>query len=531
MTEDPKADGEQRDRGSGPAGDALLPDLDTMRRLGYRAVDHVVERWAGLEADRPWQGASRTAAEAALHGPPPEEGGDVEALMERAVGEIFPLAGRIDHPRFMGFVPSGPGWPAVLADILVSGYNVFQGTWLESAGPSQVELTVLEWFRSWLGMPEGASGILTSGGSVANLLAVVAARDLAGAPEHGVIYLSEQGHSSLERAARVAGLPGERIRKLPTGTDRRLQVEVVAQALARDREQGLEPLLICANGGATSTGVVDPLPELAMLARREGVRFHVDAAYGGFAVLTPEGRAALEGIGEADTVTLDPHKWFFQTYECGCLMARDPGELERVFRVSAAYLQDTHLRDREVNFGDRGIQLTRAFRALGIWLTVQSAGRRRLAEAIGAGIDLGHRAGAWIREHPELELLHPASLGIVCFRYRPPGRLGQGAEKKARRAVGVRAEARDGEVRAAARERGVEAAGLAGEPEGGVEEALESLNRALQDRMLQGGHAMMSSTRLDGRYSLRFCILNHRTRWSHVEEALEQVVREGRALS
>ena len=517
--------------GGRPAEDTLLPDPEVMRRLGYRAVDHVVERWAGLEADRPWQSATRAAAEAALDGPAPEEGGDVEALMERAVREIFPLAGRIDHPRFMGFVPSSPGWPAILADILVSGHNVFQGTWLESAGPSQIELTVLEWFREWLGMPEGASGILTSGGSVANLLAVVAARDLAGAPPGGVIYLSEQGHSSLERAARVAGFPPERIRKLPTGADRRLSPSQVAEAVARDRDSGLHPLLICANGGATSTGVVDPLPELAALARREGIRLHVDAAYGGFAILTPEGREALAGIGEADTVTLDPHKWFFQTYECGCLMARDPEELERVFRVSAAYLQDTRLKDREVNFGDRGIQLTRAFRSLGIWLTVQSAGRRRLAESIEAGIELGHRAEAWIRDHPELELLHPASLGIVCFRYRPPA--WEGGDLRGGGGAG----------------RPSEAPSLEGGPDlplvplapldsldsldspDSLEEALESLNRTVQDRILQGGHAMMSSTRLDGRYSLRFCILNHRTRWSHVEEALEQVVREGRALA
>ncbi|TVR50387.1 MAG: aminotransferase class I/II-fold pyridoxal phosphate-dependent enzyme [Gemmatimonadales bacterium] len=500
------------DTGGGD-GDALLPNPEAMRRLGYRAVDHIVDRWAGLEADRPWQGTSRAVAEARLDGPPSEDGGDVEALMDWAVREVFPLAGRIDHPRFMGFVPSGPGWPAVLADILVSGHNVFQGTWLESAGPSQIELTVLEWFRGWLGMPEGAGGILTTGGSVANLLAVVAARDLAGAPEGGVIYLSEQGHSSLERAARVAGFPMERVRKLSTGTDRRLPVDGVAAAVAQDRERGLHPLLICANGGATSTGVVDPLPGLAALARQEGVRLHVDAAYGGFAVLTAEGRAALEGIGQADTVTLDPHKWFFQTYECGCLMARDPGELERVFRVSAAYLQDTHLQEREVNFGDRGIQLTRAFRALGIWLTVQSAGRRRLAEAIEAGIELGAKAGAWIEAHPELELLHPACLGIVCFRYRPVGGDG-GRYGAARRGSDDGWEGREGR-----------------KEDPWSEEGLETLNREVQDRMLQGGHAMMSSTRLDHRYSLRFCILNHRSRWEHVESALEQVVREGRALS
>jgi aromatic-L-amino-acid/L-tryptophan decarboxylase len=464
----------------------LVPDADTMRRLGYEAVDHVVARWVGLEEDRPWQGAARSRTEPLLHDPPPEEGADLADLMERAVREVFPLAGRIDHPRFLGFVPSGPGWPAVLADILVSGHNVFQGTWLESAGPSQIELTVLEWFREWIGMPDGAGGVLTSGGSAANLLAVVTAREVAGWPQDPVIYLSDQGHSSLRRAARVAGFRPHQVQVIPTGPDRRLDPVELAGRIEADREAGRTPILICANGGATNTGTVDPLEELADVAAAQEVHLHVDAAYGGFAALTPEGRAALAGLGRADSVTLDPHKWFFQTYECGCLMVRDTEELEAAFRISAEYLQDTALKEREVNFGDRGVQLTRSFRALKIWLTVQSVGRRRLARAIGLGIELGGRVEGWIREHPDFELLHPATLGIVCFRYRPGG---------------------------------------SGDDE------LEELNTRIQDRLLELGDAMLSSTRLDGRYSLRFCILNHRTRWRHLEYVLERIAEEGRSLA
>ncbi len=471
----------------------MAPDPETMRRLGYRAVDHLVARWAGLEADRPWQTATAAETRALLHTPPPEEGtgsDGVEALMDEAVQKIFPLAGRIDHPRFLGFVPSAPSWPSVLADILVAGHNVFQGTWLESAGPSQIELTVLDWFRRWLDMPEGASGVLTSGGSAANLLAVVTAREVAGWPTEPVMYVSDQGHNSLRKAGRIAGLRTHQIRIISTGPDRLLRPDRVRDALAADRAADRTPILICANGGATNTGTVDPLEALSDLSRAEGVRLHVDAAYGGFAALTSRGAEALAGLGRADSVTLDPHKWFFQSYECGCLMVRDPAELETAMRVSAEYLQDTETRDGEVNFGDRSLQLTRSFRALKIWLSVHTLGRQAMARAIDGAMKLADRTEVWIRDHPELELLHPAALSVVCFRYRP--RASDGREWS--------------------------------------EEALEALNARIQDHLLEDGHAMVSSTRLAGRYSLRFCILNPRTRWRHLVSILEEIVIQGRTM-
>lgn len=467
--------------------EALNPDAETMRRLGYQAVDHVVARWTGLRADRPWQGADRTETEELLSRPIPNGGEPVEELMAEAVERIFPLAGRIDHPRFFGFIPSSPGWPAVLADILVSGHNVFQGTWLESAGPSQVELIVLEWFRRWIGMPEGAGGVLTSGGSVANMLAVAAAREAAGWPQRPVVYVSDQGHSSLRKAARVVGFRREEVRVLPTGTDYRLSPRTLLRAVKEDRVAGRTPVVACANGGATNTGTVDPLRELAEACRDEGVWLHVDAAYGGFASLAPEGARVLDGLGEANSVTLDPHKWLFQTYECGCLMVRDPGDLERAFRVGAEYLQDTETEGGAVNFGDRGVQLTRMFRALKVWLSVRSVGRDALESEVARGIELAGRAEARIRESDDLELLHPARLGVVCYRFRPDGTWS--------------------------------------------EEELEELNTRIQQRLLNGGHAMVSSTRLRQRYSLRLCILSHRTRWDDVDGVLSRVELEGRTLT
>ncbi|HSG49796.1 MAG TPA: aminotransferase class V-fold PLP-dependent enzyme [Longimicrobiales bacterium] len=455
---------------------------EEMRRLGYAVVDAVVARHAGLREGAPWRGGSRTELEEILREPCPEEGRDADAVMARALREILPRAGRIDHPRFMAFVPSSPAWPAILGDWLATGFNIFQGTWLESAGPSQTELVVLEWFREWMGLPPGAGGLFTSGGSAANLTAVVAAREKAGDATGLTAYISEQAHSSVGRALRVAGVRGEAVRRIPVGSDLRMRTDLLAEAMDQDAGRGRKPFLVVGNGGATNTGIVDPLPELAVLAGSRGAWFHVDAAYGGFAALTPRGKTLLAGIGDADSVTLDPHKWLFQPYEAGCLLVRDPDDLARAFRVLAEYLQDTELGMEHVNFGDRGVQLTRSFRALKVWMTVQVHGRRVLAEAVEAAMTLADHAAARIRTAPGLEIMGEPSMSIVCFRARAP------------------------------EERSLSP------------EALDAWNEAIQDRVVAEGTAMISSTRIGGRFALRFCILNHRTTRDDVDAVLDRIL-------
>lgn len=464
---------------------------EEMRRLGYAVVDAVVERHAGLREMTPWRGASRSETEALLREPCPEEGRDPDQVLDRALTDILPLAGRIDHPRFMAFVGSSPAWASVLGDWLASGFNIFQGTWLESAGPSQVELVVLEWFREWMGLPEGAGGLFTSGGSAANLVALVAARMRAGDPERPTAYLSAQAHSSVGRGLRIAGFPEDGLRAIPVGPDLRMRTDLLTEALERDREAGRTPVVVAANGGATNTGIVDPLPELGAVAREAGAWFHVDAAYGGFARLAPRGRPLLAGIEEADSVTLDPHKWLFQTYEAGCLLARDPDDLTRAFRVIPEYLQDTDLGLEHVNFGDRGLQLTRAFRALKVWTTVQMHGRRVLAEAVERGMELADHAADRVRREPLLHLLGEPGMSIVCFRAVPGGGTGRD----------------DG-------------AGAGAEPD----PVLDEWNRSIQDRIVEEGTAMMSSTRIHGHFALRICMVGHRTTRADVDAVLDRVV-------
>jgi glutamate/tyrosine decarboxylase-like PLP-dependent enzyme len=454
-----------------------------MRALGHRVVDLLVDHWTALGDQPAGAVADRATLEARLREPAPVAGRDPEAVLARLERDVFSAMGRVHHPRFFAFVPSPSNFVSVLGDTLAAGYNVFAGTWFESSGPAMLELVVLDWLREWCGLPESTGGLFTSGGSAANLTALAVARRerLDDRVEGAVAYASDQAHSAVERALRVLGFAPEQLRTIPSDDRYRLPVEPLRAAIAADRAAGRRPFCVIASAGTTSTGAVDPLDALADLCEAEGLWLHADAAYGGAAVLCERGRAALAGIGRVDSLALDPHKWLFQPYETGCLMVRDPAELEAAFHVLPEYLQDTALGREQVNFGDRGLQLSRAFRALKVWMALQVHGRAAHASAIADGIALARRAGSWIEGADELELLSPPSLGVVCFRVRPP-------------------------------------AGGWTEPE------LEELNRGVQDHVVAEGTAMMSSTRLRGRYALRLCILNYRTAWSDVEATLARIV-------
>lgn len=447
--------------------------------MGYAVVDRLVERVHGLGDAPAWRGATRAEMRERLPGRAPEEPSSFQGLLDRLEADVLAYRGSVDHPRFFAFVPSSPTWPGVLGDFLAAGHNVFQGTWLESAGPSALELEVLGWFREWIGYPAAAAGLLMSGGSAANLTALATARSarLPGEWRDGVIYVSGETHSSVIRAARILGFRSDRVRAV--GVDDRLCLDPAAlgAAVVADREAGLRPFLAVANGGATSTGTIDDLDRLASVCAECELWLHVDAAYGGFAVLTDPGRRALAGLDRADSVTLDPHKWLFQPFEAGCLLVRDGRCLVDAFHIMPDYLQDTEVRraavpdDAEVNFADRGPQLTRSFRALKIWLTVHFYGLGRIRSAIAEAMALAERAEARIRSSSTLRVVSPASLGVVCFR------------------------SDDGEAADAERVR----------------------------RLSESGLGMISSTRVGGRYAMRLCILSHRSRWRDVEAVIESL--------
>ena len=471
------------------AHDGLRMAPDLMLDLARRAAELLVERIEGLPKESAWEGDFQQILADRLMEDPPEHGRPAEEVLERAAREILPFTLRLDHPRQFAFIPTAPTWPGVLADFMAAGYNVNQCTWLTSSGASQLELVVIDWIRRWLGYPESAGGLLTSGGSAASLDAFVAAREGAGHPERPTVYMSDQSHSAHLRAARIIGVRPECIRLIPCDERFRLDVEALDRAVAEDRAAGFNPIAVCANAGAGSTGAIDPLEAMADYCEAERIWLHVDAAYGGFAVVTERGKELLRGLERADSIGLDAHKWFFQPYEAGCLLVKDVKALEKAFVVPHDMLQDTIWGANHPNFSDRGLQLSRSVRALKIWMSVQTFGMAAFRRAVSNGMELAARAEAYVRASPVLEMLNPVSLGIVCFRVNPT-------------AITL------------------------------DEEALSKLNRNVLARVFWEDPAFMSSTTLRKKFSLRLCIINHTTTWDDVRETLEAIERFGReALS
>ena len=378
---------------------------DEMRRLGYRVVDRIVEHFENVGELPPIRVGDAAELRATLGGPPPEQPGDPDTALDALFEQVLPFIQHPDHPRFFARIGSPGNFPAVLADTAASGFNVFAGSWTGGSGPATVELVVLDWLRSICGLPEGADGVLVSGGSVASLVALTAARTARfgkRAPEDAVVYVSSEGHASIPRALRVLGLQCEVV---PARDDHRLHAEDVRAAIEADRDR--IPFCVVATAGTTSTGAVDPLQDLAGL----GLWLHVDGAYGAPAVLA----GAVSGLEHADSLVLDPHKWLFQPYEIGCVLVRERGVLERTFALGgAAVLRD--VAGGEVNFRDRSVQLTRTSRALKLWLSIRVFGLAAFREAIAHGIALAEHAEATLRARPGWEVVSPAQLAIVCFR-------------------------------------------------------------------------------------------------------------------
>ena len=370
---------------------------------------------------------------------------------------------------------------------MTAAANFFVGVWMEAAGPTQVESTVLDWFRQWLGMPDSTRGLLTGGGSEANLTALVVARERVLFEERAqlVLYVGEQRHWSVDRAAKVIGLHPHQVRPVPVDDGFRLDVRELIRLVESDREEGLVPWAVVANAGATNTGTVDDLSAIAVVCRAEGLWLHVDAAYGWVAALDENGRHELAGIAEADSVTLDPHKWLAQTFDVGCLLVRDGQRLPETFAIRPDYMQDVSPQADEINYADHGIALTRRFRALKIWLSIQMLGLDWFRKLAAHGLGLAEYAQARLEAAGVFEILCPRRLSIVCFRYVP-------AERTA---------------------------------------DLDAVNARLVDALKETGQAFLSSTRLRGSFSLRTCFINWRTSAADVDEFVELLVRLGATVA
>ena len=399
-----------------PLADTLGMSEDDMRRLGYEMVDMVVQHLASRHDEPAIAVTARAALEAKIGGPVPMGPSDASSALVTLRDEVLGNMQHGDHPRYFARVASPAAFTGIVGDWLATGFNAIATSWIGGSGTAVLELVVLDWLRQLLGMPEGTQGIIVSGGSLANFTAFSAAFASKG---RGTVYLNDQTHSSLKRNLTSAGLAESDIRVLPTNSQQKFDMAGLAQAIAADRTAGRKPVMVIANAGTTNTGAADPLTEVAALCQAEGLWMQVDGAYGGPAALTARGKAHLAGLELADSLVLDPHKWLFQPYDCGCVLVRHAGALERAFTMTPEYLKDVMGKENEVDFFNRSLELSRKARALKLWMTFKTHGVERIAAAIDAGINLAEAAQRFIlRDSKNWELVTPAQIGIVTFARR-----------------------------------------------------------------------------------------------------------------
>jgi glutamate/tyrosine decarboxylase-like PLP-dependent enzyme len=407
-----------------PTNAPLRLPSDQMRQLGRAAVEVVTDRLARLDERPVARRWTRSELEHTLREPVPRGPRDPLEVLRQVATDILPACGATDHPRFFSYVPGPSNYVAAVADFLAAGANVFAGHWQAGAGAAQVELVVLDWLRQLFGLPRQAGGILTSGGTQASLVAIHAARtDRLDDETTGDarIYLTAQAHAAIVRGLRYLGFADRQIRRVPTADDQTMDVRALTAAAAADRAADAVPFCVIATAGTTSTGAVDPLHAIADVCAAHGLWLHVDAAFGGAAVLSAHSAHLLAGLERADSIAADPHKWWFQPYEAGCTLLRDAEVLRRAYTLHAEYLTETRHAPEDVNLYDYGPQLTRGFRALKLWMTLQTFGLDAVRAAVDHGVGLAEHAESLLRARPQWSVVTPARLGVVTFRPRLPG--------------------------------------------------------------------------------------------------------------
>jgi len=399
-----------------PPADTLGLDAEDMRKLGYQMVDMVVKHLAERASEPAIRVGQRQALEAAIGGPVPQQPSDPAVALMTLRDEVLSYMQHGDHPRYFARVGGPSSFAGILGEWLATGFNAMTSSWVGGSGTAVVELVVIDWLRQLLGMPEGTQGVIVSGGSMGNFTAFAAAFAAKG---RGTVYLNDQTHSSLKRNLTAAGLDPADIRVLPTNARQRFDMDDLRRAIARDRAAGRKPMMIIASAGTTNTGAVDPLPEIAALCKAENLWMHVDGAYGAPAAFTTRGKAYLAGMDLADSLVLDPHKWLFQPYDCGCVLVRHPGALERAFAMNPEYLKDVRGKDDQVDFHNRSLELSRRSRAAKLWLTFKTHGAENISRAIERGIEIAEMAQRLIeKDTATWELVTPAQIGIVTFARR-----------------------------------------------------------------------------------------------------------------
>ena len=461
--------------------DRLPLTTEEFRSLARRVVELAAATLAGLPEARAFPDTSGAEVSAAFDAPLPEEGLGPAAL--DALARVVALS-RPPGPRFFGYV-LGSGEPVgALADLLASVLNQNVTAWRSAPAAVTIERVVVRWLAEAIGCPR-FTGSLTGGGSSANLMALAMARESRapanahGVQPGGVIYASSEVHMSIPRAAALLGLGHSAVRQVQVDASFRMDVAELERAVEQDLAAGRRPIAVVASAGTVGTGAIDPLGAIGELARRRGLWMHVDGAYGALAALAiPE---AFDGLQLADSISLDAHKWLYQSLDCGCLLYRDAGAAQAAFSHTGDYTRSL-LEDPVERFAffEESLELSRRFRALKPWLSLRYHGLRAYRESIRTDLALAQRLAAAIAARPELELLAPVPLSAVCFRHRSGG----------------------------------------GRPEA----ELDRLNRELLLRVVRRGRVFLSNATVRGRFALRACLVNHRSTEADVDAVVPEVL-------
>ena len=453
----------------------LEPSAAEMRTLVDEAMRRIITHIESLPQQPAMNVEGATEYARTLIEPLPQRGESYATLLDFLFDEAIPRSFTASGPGYLGYVPGGGLFHSAVADLIANAVNRYVGVCAAAPALVQLEANVVRWFCEILGMPRGSGGVLTSGGSLANFTGIVTARK-ALLPDdflRGTLYCSNQIHHSFQKAANLAGFPWANIRELPVDDRFRIRIDALEEAIANDRRAGFTPFLIAGSAGTTGTGAVDDLERLAGLARKEGMWFHVDGAYGALFALTERGRAALRGIEQADSVILDPHKTLFLPFGTGAVLVRDAQTLRRAHSLQADYLPAMQQADELVDFCEISPELSRDFRGLRVWLPLKMFGIEPFRQQLDEKLDLIEYAVAELRKIDGIEIVAEPQLTITAFRYRD-----------------------------------------------------DSRTRELLDRINARKRVMLTPTTLpDGRFVIRIAIVSHRTHKERVEMMLEDVRR------
>jgi aromatic-L-amino-acid decarboxylase len=461
-------------------GNELELSGDEMRAL----VDQVMNRIAAHIDTLPQQPASNSEDGARvardLAESLPEAGAPLDEVLNTVFDEAAPISYNTAGPGYLAYIPGGGVPASAVASLIADSVNRYVGVWLAAPGFVQLEVNVIRWFCEIVGYPADSGGILTTGGSMANFTALVTARRER-LPEDflvGTVYTSAQTHHSVVKAAMLAGLPERNVRTVPTNEHCQMRLGDLTKRIEQDRGKGLQPFLVVGNAGTTNTGAVDDLVGLADLAAREGLWLHLDAAYGGFFMLTERGRQVLRGIERADSITLDPHKGLFLPYGSGSLLMRDPLALRRAHSTFADYMPAMQDDWDLVDFCQLSPELSRDFRGLRAWLPIKLYGIGAFRKNLDEKLDLTEWATEQLRAIPGMQILAEPQLSLVAFRLAPPAR---------------------------------------------SEDQLNDLNERLLAEVNRRKNVYLTATTLDGRFALRICVLSFRTHRDRMEQCLADI--------